>query len=393
MTQEKFNPHEEVDLEVIIGTRNESHDLTSTIHSLIFALEASPYSWRILIIDNGSTDYSSRYFIENRFGEPALRGLVARGYVYVYYYPWIGNVSARDWAVRNVATAKYLVFADAHIQVEPDSITNLIDTLEKYSVSHVHSTMDYWGSPNIRQGVQYSIKFGEKGIYGTWTNMRVFDNTQPFYIGALGHAYFAIKRDEYFKIGGYNPYLREDGGGELSFCIASWMLGEGCMVDMKTHMYHSMFGRGYNYNSLNLIHNYFIATYIISGDRYTIPTLMTYYQNKPEAKALWKKLYDEAMEEARPHREYIVTNQKRTFDDLIGTGKEPDCDGSCRPDKKGSPHIRRAWDIKNDELYGKHLSFTREFELKEVDGKVFIGDLEINDPDALALYNNLKASN
>jgi len=389
MKQTDFDPNGNVELEIIIGSRNESHDLISTIHSLIHDLELTLYSWRILIIDNGSEDYSSRYLLEDRLGRPSVRGLVARGYVRVYYYPWLANVGCRDWAVRQVATAKYILFSDAHIQVTPGTITSMIETLEKHGASMVHSTMDYWGSPMIKQGVQYSIKFGEKGIYGTWTNIRAFDT--PFWIGALGHCFVMMKRDEYLKIGGYNSYFREYGGGELSLCLGSWMLGEGCMVDTNAHVYHSMFGRGYNYNSLNLIHNYFLATYLIGGDKYTISALMTYYQQKPEGKPLWKQMYDEAMKEAQEHRQFILENQKSSFDDLIGLGKEPDCDGTCRTDKVGGPHVRRAWDKKNDELYGKHLSFVREFELKEENGRVFIGNLEINDPSALALYQTIKS--
>jgi hypothetical protein len=169
------------------------------------------------------------------------------------------------------------------------------------------------------------------------------------------------------------------------------MIGEGCMVDMNAHVYHSMFGRGYNYNSLNLHHNYFLATYIIAGEKYSLPALMTFYQNKPELKVIWKQLYDEAIAEGREHREFISSHQKQSFDEIIGVGKEPNCDGSCRTDKVSGPHFIRPWDQKNQDLYGKHLSFVREFDLREEAGKVMIGNLEITDPDALNLYNDLKA--
>ena len=392
MKQSLFNPNENVDVEVIIGTRNEGHDIISTMHSLIFDLESSPYTWRILIIDNGSEDYSTKYLLETRDGLPSQRGLVTRGYVRVYYYPWLANVGCRDWAVRNVATAKYLVFSDAHIQVNPGSIASMIATMEKYNTSMVHASLDYWGSHHARQGVQYSIKFGEKGIYGTWTNMRAID--EPFWIGALGHAFFLIKRNEYIKIGGYNHYLREYGGGELSLSLSSWMIGNGSMVDLNAHVYHSMFGRGYNYNSIHLMHNYFLSTYLIGGEKYVGTALMAFYQQKGDAmKPYYKLLYDEALAEAQPHREFILKNSHHSFDEVIGTGKEPDCDGSCRTDKKGDSHFKRPWDRLNDYFFGKHLSFVREFELREDGGKVLIGNLEITDPDALNIYNDLKLNN
>lgn len=386
MQQNEFDPKQKVDLEVIIGTKNEGHDVISTIHSLIHSLERTKYSWRILLMDNGSDDYSVKYLLETRDGRPAARGLVYRGYVQVYYYPWTANVGVRDFAVRQVATAKYIAFADAHIQVHPDAFTNMMETLTKYKPSMVHSSMDYWGSHKAKQGAQYSIKFGEKGVYGTWSPVRI-TNDGPFYIGALGHAFLIMTREAYLKIGGYNPYLRRYGGGELLLCLESWLIGEGCMVDMRVHMYHSMFGRGYSFQSYELTHNYFLSTYILGGERYSISALMTYFQQKPELKPLWSQLYNEAIEEGKEQREYVKSNQKMTFEEMLGLGKEPNCDGSCRTDKLGEPHFKRPWDEKNQAEFGRHLSFVREFELREVGDKVFIGNLEITDPDALHLYD------
>lgn len=392
MRQSQFNPNENVDVEVIIGTRNESHDVISTMHSVINDLEGSPYTWRILLIDNGSEDFSTKYLLETRDGRESTRGIVTRGYVRVHYYPWLANVGCRDWAVREVATAKYVFFCDAHMSIDPGSIHSMIQTLEKFNPSMVHSTLDYWGSHFAKQGVQYSIKFGEKGIYGTWTNMRAIE--EPFWIGALGHAFFLMKRSEYLKIGGYNHYLREYGGGELSLSLASWMLGNGSMVDMNAHVYHSMFGRGYSYNSTNLYHNYFLSTYLIGGEKYTAAALMAFYQQKGVAlKPLFKMLYDEAISEAQPHRKFIEKNQHHTFDEIIGSKAEPDCDGSCRVDKKGEAHFKRPWDRLNDYFYKRHLSFVREFELREENGQVWIGNLLIEDQDALNIYHDLKTNN
>lgn len=389
MRQSQFNPNEQVDCEIIIGTRNEGSSLLFTIHSLIEELESTPYTWRILVCNNGDTDYSSKYLLETRDGIPSPRGLITNGFVKVYYYPFLANVGARDWMVRQVCTAKYIFFADAHMIISRGSMQSMVETLEKHQPSMVHSTVDYLGAHDAKQGKQYSIKFGEKGVYGTWTNMKA-DIEGPMWIGSLGHCFFVVKREDYIKIGGYNHYLREYGGGETSYCLASWMLGNGCMVDQNARVYHSMFGRGYSYDSLNLVHNYFLATYLIAGEKYSKASLMSFFQQKPpETKPVWMKLYNEAIKEAGPHRKFILANQHTSFEDVLGLNSEPDCDGSCRTDKVGSPHVKRPWDKKNDELYGKHLSFVTEFELKEKDGKVMIGNLEITDPDALEIYRTI----
>lgn len=393
MKQSDFNPKEQVDLEVIIGSRNEGHDVISTIHSLVFALEATPLKWRIILMDSGSDDFSTKYLLETRDGRSNIRGIVNQGFVQVYYYPWVANVGVRDHAVRNIATAKYIAFADAHISVDPQSFNYMLETLEKHKPAMVHSSVDYWGAHDAKAGQQYSIKFGEKGVYGTWTNIKAFDNNTPFFVGALGHCFLLMKRDTYLKIGGYNPYLRNYGGGELLLCLAGWMVDEGCITDPRAHVYHSMFGRGYVYDSIELVHNYFLATYIIGGEKYSATSLMTYYQQKPYLKPIWKKMYDEAMAEAKEHRDYIVRNQKMSFEEVIGMGKPVDCDGRCRIDKTGEPHVMRPWDKKNQDIYGKHLSFVREFELKEENGVIKIGNLDVTDPDAIALYNDLKSRN
>lgn len=386
MKQNSFDPTKKVDLEVIIGTRNEAHDLISTIHSAIFALERTPLSWRILVVDDGSEDYSTKYLLETRDGRSSVRGLVAHGFVQVYNYPWLANVGCRDWAVRQVCTADYVAFIDAHVQIDPDAFTKMYETLVKFKPSMVHGAMDYWGSNDQRVGKQYSIKFGEaKGIYGTWTNISAFDNETPFYIGALGHCFFMMPRSEYLRIGGYNTYFREYGGGELSLCLASWVVGNGCMCDPRAHVYHSMFGRGYNYNSLNLDHNYFLCTYLIGGEKYSLASLAAFYQQKPYLKPLLKQFYKEALTEGSSQRGYILSNQHTSFEDVIGVGKDNDCDGK---EYKMQAHVMRPWDIKNQEIYGRHLSFVRMFETVEKDGKIFIGNLEITDPEAFAIASN-----
>lgn len=379
-----FNPRERVDVEVIIGTRNEGQQLAFTIHSLIYALERTPHTWRIIVVDNDSRDYSTKYFLEDRNGVSAPRGLVSHGFVQIYSYPWISNVGARDWAVRNVCTAKYIFFADAHIVVDAESFNYMIETLETHKPSIVHAPLDYLGGQRTPHGVQYSLKFGEaKSLYGTWNPYQVVTD-KPFWIPALGHAFFGMKRDEYFKIGGYDPYHREYGGLEVPFAMACWMLGNGVMVDMRAHFVHSAFGRGYNYNSLNLDHNYFLSAYLIGGEKYALCSLMYFYQVKPLLKKVWKNLYDEAIQEAQVHRQFIVSNQHTSMEEILGVGKEPNCDGK---EYKMQAHFMYPWDVRNEELYKKHISFVRQFDLRKEEDKVYIGEQEITDVNALELYH------
>ena len=57
----------------------------------------------------------------------------------------------------------------------------------------------------------------------------------------------------------------------------------------------------------------------------------------------------------------------------------------CTKRGSGDPHVMRPWDKWNDTHNGTHRSFVQEFRLREDSGKVFIGNTEITNPDAIEL--------
>lgn len=62
-------------LSLIIPAYNEEHRLPATLESVFAFLDTQPYTWEILVVDNHSTDSTSRIISSYQQRIPALRGI------------------------------------------------------------------------------------------------------------------------------------------------------------------------------------------------------------------------------------------------------------------------------------------------------------------------------
>ena len=97
--------------------------------------------------------------------------------------------------------------------------------------------------------------------------------------------------------------------------------------------------------------------------------------------------------------EWLDKHKKFTFEQVLALDREAtlretenieDIDESwyCRAcTKRGypDPHPMRLWDYRNQKRYGTHRSLVQEFPLRKDKDKIFIGNTEITDPDAIAI--------
>lgn len=377
---------------VIISARNEYPQIAMTIDNFMLDFYQSGIEeWEIILVDNGSTDNTSLFF-KYAYDDPyakgsrtqrpreykhSPRGLVSEGRVRFCYDPVFSNVGARDKAVK-YARYENIVFADAHISLKPLTMKYVIETLNIHQ-GIVHVPIAWMGASVQRPhaGMQYTYKIGEK-IWGTWNYAQVSD--KPFFIPVSGHAFIAVKKKQYEDFGGYDTHQRVYGGGENYLDTLYWLMGSNVMVDPRGLIFHLSAGRGYSYDTNSLIHNMILTAYTL-GDYKWAERILLAYLNKPGTdKEFLKEIYQTSIAEGQEKRTLIASRQVTNLDDLLKVKSEHDCNGSCRGKKAGgSSHAKRIWDIKNEEMHGKHLSFV----------VVFDEWLErLTEPEAIEFYKN-----
>lgn len=412
MTAENLELINKQGVSIIIGARNEFPQIAMTVCNLMEDCVASGITkYEVIIMDNGSTDETSRFFAwkvtdkttrPNWFNyEYSPRGMVYEGKLRIFYDPIMSNVGTRN---KGVLKARYenIIFSDAHIIVRPGTVLSIVDTLVQ-NKGIVHAPISWMGSSseNPQPGYQYSYKVGEK-IWGTWNRIKVAD--KPFFIPLCGHAFLAVKKDEFLQTRGYPLAQRVYGGGEPYLDTKYWMLGKTSMMDPNALVYHLSAGRGYNWHSNDLIFNMFLVSYIMGGRKWADRIKMTYYNKPSVQKEILDYLFEEALKQGEEDYQWLNREKLRTFEEVLGLDKEDqisklneeeltsfkslDTEWYCqRCTKRGykEPHVMRPWDYLNDEKFGHHRSYVHEFKLTKRDNRYFIGETEITDPLAMEL--------
>lgn len=252
--------------------------------------------------------------------------------------------------------------------------------------------------PTLPNGTVVARRNGKVFFTGnTWNKIKVAE--EPFFIPVCGHAFMGVRRDEFLEVGGYPLAQRVYGGGEPYLDTKYWMLGKTSMMDPRALVYHLSAGRGYNWHSDDLLHNMLLVSYILGGQKWMDRILITYLNKPGVSKHYLYFLAQTAVEEGEKDRLWLEENRSHTFEEVLGLDhedeiyKDPEItkdnpDWWCtRCTKRGfvESHVLRPWDKKNDELHGHHRSYVQEFKLTRKDGKVFIGNTEITDHDAVEL--------
>jgi glycosyltransferase involved in cell wall biosynthesis len=356
----------------IISARNEYPQIVMTIDNLMNECwQAGIDKWEVIIADNGSFDFTSRFwryawldpYAKNsptqrpRELQPSPRGMAHEGRVRFCYDPVFSNVGARDKAVK-FARYENIIFCDGHISVKPNSVKYMLETLDKFG-GVVHAPVAWMGASvyHPHPGMQYTYKLGEK-IWGTWNYAQVTDEG-PFYIPVYGHCFIAVKKKEYEAMGGYDTHQRVYGGGENYLDTLYWMMGSTVMVDPRALVFHLSAGRGYSYDSNSLIHNMMLTAYTLGGHKWSERILVTYLNKAGIDEDFLFREYAIAIKEGQEKRDFIEKNKKYTLEEVLAIGKPIDCDGS---EYKGQKHARRIWDTMNDKLWGHHISFVVVYE-------------------------------
>jgi GT2 family glycosyltransferase len=195
-------------ISAVVVSRNEGDELRLTVENLADTL---PEGSEIVVVDDGSTDGSSRFLLRRRAPARLLRAKD------------LGVASARNLGARE-SRGDTIVFADAHIRLEPDWWRPLADLVEDPKVGGAAPAVNHIG-PGHADG--YGLRWKHPSLEVAWNVRRP---ARPVAAAVLPGCCFAMRRDVFQASGGWDEGMLQRGGVDNEGCVRLWLLGYELMV-------------------------------------------------------------------------------------------------------------------------------------------------------------------
>ncbi|PYV17419.1 MAG: glycosyl transferase [Acidobacteria bacterium] len=203
------------DVSVIIPSLNESW-LRRTVENVGPTL---PTNSEIIVVDDGSTDGSTDFLIG------------ATGRVRMIHADRVGVARARNLGAR-ASRGKTIVFADAHLRVEPGWCELLLGLLERASVGAVSAAVtdmfqtDRLGVGLHLTGPDLAVEWLQAGSAG------------PCQVPLLSGCFWAMRRDVFEATGGFDDGMIRWGCEDTELSIRLWLQGYEVLVSPQTEVRH-----------------------------------------------------------------------------------------------------------------------------------------------------------
>jgi GT2 family glycosyltransferase len=197
-----------VPVSVVVPSHDEGERLRATVSGLLATL---PWASEVIVVDDASSDDSARELEEI---DPRVRVLVPE--------ERLGVARARNYGA-SVSRGWLLVFCDAHVDVSPGWLRPLADALTTPAVGAV--------APGIRatdvDAVGYGLTWIGRSLAAEWLDRMA---STPYAVPFLGGAFLALRREVFFRSGGFDPGFVLWGSEDLELCLRLWTLGWECRV-------------------------------------------------------------------------------------------------------------------------------------------------------------------
>ncbi|MDL2206763.1 glycosyltransferase [Eubacteriales bacterium OttesenSCG-928-N13] len=236
---------------IVIASRNEGQLLRRTLDSMQAA--ANDTSYEIIVVDDGSTDGSCDFL--RREGHPYPARLLESG--------GVGLAPARNLGAA-AANGDHLVICDAHIDVPPHWLDQLLHVLQQEDADAVCPAIVDMPMADARIDVMrmnVAKQAKENRMCGrtmdSLCSMRwLAPQDNSFYVPVICGGCFAIKRSAWEAVGGYESAFRGYGYDEEELSIKLWTSGFALKADPNTVVHHR-FRRfaPYAIRSDDVIHN------------------------------------------------------------------------------------------------------------------------------------------
>lgn len=222
-----------MDTSIVIATHNEGSALASTIESCVETI--SNIDYEIVVVDDASTDGSA--------DAAGRRFPLAR---FIRHDRRQGASAAKALGARH-ARGDVLVFLDAHTRPEPGAIARLaraVDELdERAIVTPAIAALDVerWTTDLSQLGQGYGmdlLAFDTRWL--PLEEMRRIETRagQLFESPSLIGCAFAIGRNLYEELRGFDPYMRSWGVEDLDLALKCWQLGHRILHDPNVTIGH-----------------------------------------------------------------------------------------------------------------------------------------------------------
>jgi glycosyltransferase involved in cell wall biosynthesis len=202
-------------ISVVVISRNEGTELRRTVENFDDTLPAGA---EIIVIDDGSTDGSA--------------GLVAkrRGRIKLHRVENYGVARARNFGARQ-ARGSVIVYADAHLRLEPYWWRPMVEVLENPKVGGVAPAI-----VGYRRGrVGYGLTFTGPRLEVRWQRRKP---RGPVAAPIIPGCCFATRRDVVDATGGWDDSQLQRGNIDNEGCVRFWMLGYDLMITPDTVVAH-----------------------------------------------------------------------------------------------------------------------------------------------------------
>jgi len=193
-------------ISVILPASNESVLLQRTVEQFAATL---PDNSEIIVVDNGSTDGSSDFLLENPYPNVHL----------IRTPEALGVAGARN---RGLAQAKgeIVVFADAHIDIPHHWWQPIVCTLTDPKVGVVGPGIGVMGIPE--RAAACGQRIAEAKLRVEWLPKRGED---PYPVPTLGGGFMAMRHDTLNAAGAFDAGMPQWGSEDLELCVRYWLLG------------------------------------------------------------------------------------------------------------------------------------------------------------------------
>jgi GT2 family glycosyltransferase len=220
---------------VVVATHNEGERLRRTVMGLA---ATAPADFEVIVVDDFSTDGSVELL---QADQPDVR---------VVRPPRrLGPPLARNFGSR-FATGSWLLWSDAHVEVQPGWPAAFTAALADPRVGAVGPAVAALGGAGH---TGFGLRWRSAGLEVQWLPRQ---GDEPYPVPIVSGCFLAMRREVFEQTGGFDPGLRFRGGGEVELCFRLWALGFECRVVPGTriaHLFRSRFP--YPVSAVDVLHN------------------------------------------------------------------------------------------------------------------------------------------
>jgi GT2 family glycosyltransferase len=203
-------------ISVVVVSRNEGEHLRRTIENLEDTL---PDSGNVIVVDDGSTDGSADYLARRR------------GRVRLVRSEGLGVTRARNLGARQTR-GQIIVFADAHLHLQPHWWKPLADQLRRQHVGAVAPVITPMDDPS--KGL-HGVTFLGPSMDVCWLSN---ETNRAVPVPILPGCCLAMRREVFLKTGGWDDGMLHRGNVDNELCIRLWLLGYELRVTPDTTVGH-----------------------------------------------------------------------------------------------------------------------------------------------------------